>query len=151
MPALQYLRLRAEVLSRLGAEAVPGAEELPMLDERIRATLESLFAERFPEIALETVRAAHRAPPAEDPAGAPVLDDLAYAGDLRDRLLAAVVIGEPELAALATQRAEAIRAAFLAGGEFAAGRITVSPPTEAEPEGDEWIVMELGLAAAHSP
>jgi hypothetical protein len=151
VPALQYLSLRAEVLSRLGEETVPAGEELLMLDARIRATLEALFAERFPAIALDTVQAAHRAAPADDPEGAPVLDDLAYAGELRDRLLAGVAIGEPELAALANQRAEAIRAAFLAGGEFAAERIAVTAPTEAEPEGEDWVLMELGLAVDHSP
>ena len=47
--------------------------------------------------------------------------------------------------------AEAIRAAFLAGGEFAAERIAVTAPTEVEPEGEDWVLMELGLAADHSP
>jgi hypothetical protein len=147
VPALQYIKLRADVVGRLGDEAETASGELQMLDEQIRTALEAIFTERFPDTPLETVKAAHTAPPADNPEGKPALDQLAYAGDLRDRLLAAEVVGPADLAELAAARAEAVRIAFLANGEFDAGRIAVTDPVEAKSEDSEWVVMELGVAA----
>jgi len=45
-----------------------------MLDVEIRHVLESLFTERFPDIPLETSKAEHTAPPADDPEGKPVIE-----------------------------------------------------------------------------
>lgn len=147
IPALQYIKLRADVISHLGDDAGAAGGDLQMLDEKIRTALEAIFAARFPDIPLETVRAAHTAPPADDPEGEPTVDQLAYTGDLRDRLLAAEAVGPAELAELAAARAEAVRAAFLAGGEFDAGRIALADPVEVKSEDSEWVVMELGVAA----
>lgn len=147
VPALQYQQLRWVVLARLGADYASPGEKLSMLDEDIRAVFESLFAQRFPDVPLESVRAAHRAPPADDPEGDPVLDYLAYAADLRDRLLAAEAVGQPELESLATARAQAIRDAFLAGGGFDEARIAIGEPVAVESPDPEWVVMELGVAA----
>jgi hypothetical protein len=74
------------------------------------------------------------------------MDELAYAAELRDRLLASEPVGQAELKDLANARAEAIREAFLVNGEFAAEQITVTAPAEAETDGEDWVVMELGLA-----
>lgn len=146
VPALQYARLRDAVLSRVGEGVIEGGQPLRMLDQQLRSTLEAIFAERFPDISLETLKAEHSSPPADDPEGTPVLDDLAYAADLRDRLLAAEPIGQAELEDLANARAASIQEAFLASGEFAADRIEVTEPSEVESEGGEWVVMELSLA-----
>jgi hypothetical protein len=54
--------------------------------------------------------------PSGDPETKPVLDDLAYSAELRDRLLASEPISEQDLAELATARAQAISLAFLTSG-----------------------------------
>ena len=147
VPALRYINLRKEVIARLGDEAAEAGKEMQMLDERIRTALETIFAERFPDTPLDTLKAAHTVAPADDPEGEPTLDELAYAGDLRDRLLAAETVEPADLKKLAAARAEAIQAAFLGGGEFDAGRIQVTAPGEVKSEDGEWVVVELGVVA----
>lgn len=148
VPALQYQQLRGVVLARIGDSVPLEGEEVRLLDERLRSALEALFAERFPAIPLTWLEDAHTTTPADAPEAEAVMDELAYAADLRDRLLASEPVGQAELKDLANARAEAIREAFLANGEFAAEQITVTAPaeTETEAEGDDWVVMELGLA-----
>ncbi|MFC1690306.1 hypothetical protein ACFL07_11745, partial [Pseudomonadota bacterium] len=93
-------KLRDEVLNRLGQQAADEDEEIEMLDDEIRSVLEDLFKERFPQTPLDSVKNEHRT----ESSG---LDDLAYAGDLRDRLLASENIATAELESLAGERAEA--------------------------------------------
>jgi uncharacterized protein involved in outer membrane biogenesis len=147
VPALQYARLRDAVMERIGGEDPIQEEEFRMLNDDIRGVLEAIFTERFPNVALGDVKDAHRAPPADDPEAEPVLDELAYAADLRDRLLAAEQITPGDLEALGTARAEAIRTAFLENSEFDAGRVVLEAPAASESEDGEWVVMELGVAA----
>jgi len=66
---------------------------------------------------------------------------------LRDRLLASETVGQQDLEALANMRAEAIRDAFLADGDFDAARIAIAAPSATESEDSEWVVMELGVVA----
>jgi hypothetical protein len=87
------------------------------------------------------------APPAKDPEAAPELDDLAYSGGLRDRLLESEPIDRKDLDALATARAETIQVAFLASGTFDESRIVIAEPGQVESEDGEWVVMELGVAS----
>jgi hypothetical protein len=147
VPALQYQQLRSVVLEQLGADYANPDEEFQMLNEGIRAVFESLFIERFPDLPLESVKAKHRAPPEDDPDGDPVLDQLAYAADLRDQLLEAEPVGQPELENLANTRARAVRDAFLASGDFDEARIAIGAPVAVQSEDPEWVVMELGVAA----
>lgn len=144
-PALQYASLRATVLERLGRDPVQEGNSEEMLDKEVRGVLEALYVERFPDSPLEELRAAHRAAPVDEPEAEPVFDETAYSGELRDRLLTSETIGAAELEALATQRAQAVTEAFLAGGLDPA-RITQGEPTESESEGGEWVIMELGVA-----
>jgi hypothetical protein len=144
-PALQYASLRATVLERLGRDPVQEGNSEEMLDKEVRDVLEALYVERFPDSPLEELRAAHRAAPVDEPEAEPVFDETAYSGELRDRLLASETIGAAELEALATQRAQAVTEAFLAGGLDPA-RITQGEPTESESEDGEWVIMELGVA-----
>ena len=139
VPKLQYFRLRDEVLTRLGQQATEQAEEIEMLDDEIRSVLEDLFKQRFPQTPLDSIRDEHRSE-------ASGLDDLAYAADLRDRLLASENITTADLESLASERADAIRTAFLANGEFSESRITLGTPAQVESAGDEWVVTELGVA-----
>jgi hypothetical protein len=147
VPALQYQQLRSVALERLGEDYANPDEEFSMLSDEIRALFESLFAERFPDTPLESVQALHMSPPADDPEGDPALDQLAYAGDLRDRLLAAEPVGQAELENLASARAQAVRDAFLASGEFDEARIVIAAPAAVASEDTEWVVMELGVVA----
>ena len=76
-----------------------------------------------------------------------MLDQLAYAGDLWDRLLEAENITPEDLAALAQARAQAVYDAFMANGVLDAARVKLGEIAEVESEDGEWIPMELGVAA----
>jgi hypothetical protein len=147
VPALQYQQIRSIVMERLGEDYANPDEEFRMLNDEIRIVFEALFVERFPDTPLESVKADHLVPPADKPQGEPVLDQTAYAADLRDRLLASEAVGQQELEALGNARAEAIRDAFLAGGEFDERRVVIAAPSAGEPGDEEWVVMELGVVA----
>jgi uncharacterized protein involved in outer membrane biogenesis len=147
VPALKYIHLRDTARARLGEEGNSDESEFVMLDAEIRSVVEALFVERFPDITLETLKTGHTGPPADDPEGKPVLDELAYAADLIDRLLASEVISEQDLNMLAQARAEAIRAAFLATGQFDESRIVMAEPKQVESEGGEWVKLELGVVS----
>jgi hypothetical protein len=146
IPALRYQRLFAAVRERLGADYAPQEGEFRMLNEEIRVVLEAIYVERFPDTTLEALKSDHMAPPPDDPEGGPVLDGLAYAADLRDRLLAAEEITQQDLDALANARAETIRTAFLAADALDAGRVVLEEPTATESEDGEWVVIELAVA-----
>ena len=146
-PRLQYFRLYDLAMERLG-NAPGGSEgETEMFPDEVRAILEVMHQERFPEIDLDALKASHTGPAADDPEGKPELDELAYAQDLWGRLLTSEEITSVELQNLADQRAEAIRSAFLATGEFDEARISLGEAEEVESEDGEWVVVELGIAA----
>ncbi len=147
IPALRFEQLKGAVIERLGSGDGDPEGEFRMLNDRVRGILEDLLVERHPEVTLESVKQAYLAPPAGDPDGKPVLDELAYAAELRDRLLASETIGQDELAALASARADSVRQAFLASGEFDTARVVLAEPVQTESEDDEWVVMELGVAS----
>ena len=147
VPALKYIRLRDTARARLGEEGNGGDSEFVMLDAEIRNVIETLFVERFPDITLEAVKSGHTGPLADDPVGEPALDELAYAADLVDRLLASEVVGEQDLTQLAHARAEAIRTAFLATGQFDESRIVMAEPKQVESEDGEWVKLELGVVS----
>jgi hypothetical protein len=89
----------------------------------------------------------HTAPPPDDPEGKPVLDALAYAHDMWDRLLEAEIVSDEDLAALAAARATGIRDAFLAGGNVDSSRITLGESAQVESEDGEWVTLELGVTS----
>jgi len=143
--ALKYSALRRALILKKGGESDELAD-VDILDERLFKPLKSLFVERFPDVPLKTVRNENKVPPADDPEGRPMLDKLAYAADLRDRLLEIVVITEENLTALAQARAEAIKVAFLAD-EFDVSRIEMAEPEKVESEDGKWVKFELGVTA----
>ena len=146
-PVLRYFRLRDTVFERLERAPADGDDDAgEMLAEEVRGVLEDLFRERFPGEDLDTLRAAHTAPPPGDPEGKPRLDELAYAANLRDRLLESEVIGPDDLRALAEARAEAVRAAFLAAGAIGEERLQLVEPVAVESGDGEWVAMELEVA-----
>ena len=147
VPALKLMRLRQAANERLEGELGEQYDDTMMLDEEIRSVVVSLFTERFPDIPPQSLKAEHTAPPADDPKGKPVLDNLAYASDLWNRLLESEVISDQDLTDLATARAEAIRTAFLASGLIGAERIVIVEPKKVESEDGEWVVLELAVAS----
>jgi len=147
VPALKFIQLRALAVERLGEDFSDKDRHSMLLDVSIRSLLEALFAERNPGIPLEGVKAEHMKPPASNPEEKPVLDDLAYATDLWERLLASEVITDQDLTELAQARATAISTAFLASGEFDESRVVIAEPKEVESEDGEWVRLELGVVS----
>jgi hypothetical protein len=146
LPALQYESLRNTAIEHLGRNPAEEGNSEEMLGQEIRELFETLYRERFPDSPLEELKAAHSTPLEDDPDGKPVLDETAYAGDLRDRLIASEPLGEDELKQLASNRAKAVADAFQAGGELDPSRFRLTEPLETKSEDSEWIVMELGIA-----
>lgn len=146
-PALKEIRLRQIASERLGEGLAGKDQQALMLDERIRSLVEEMFKERFPDVSLEVLQDKHKAPPADNAEGAPKLDELAFATDLWQQLLAAEVITDQDLEALANERAEVIKNAFLASGEFDEKRVVIAASKQVTSEDGEWVVLELGVAA----
>ncbi len=144
IPALQFITLQNTVIERLG-ENLNMANNDTMLGNDVRKTLENLFRERLPERSVKSLKATHKVPPIDDPNGKPVLDELTYTADLRDRLLATEPVSKQMLTELAKTRAEAIRTAFLESGNFDETRLTIIDPKQVKSEDGEWITVELAV------
>jgi len=145
-PALKDIHLRNIIIERLGKDAVAEGDNIIMLDDDLRPLLEKLFTERFPDIPLKTLKKQNTAPPADDPEGKPVRDNLAYSASLRDHLLDSVAISEVDLATLAQARAESIKAAFLTG-EFDNSRVVIVEPEDVKSKDGQWVTLELNVAS----
>jgi len=143
--ALKYSALRRALILKKSDENGE-LSDIDILDERLFKPLKVLFDEHFPDISLKSIRNANKKPPVDDPEGRLELDELAYAADLRDRLLETVVITEENLIALAQARAEAIKEAFLAD-EFDVSRIEMAEPEKVESKDGHWVKFELGVTA----
>jgi hypothetical protein len=146
-PALKNIRLRQIVSERLGEGLGSENEQSLMLDERIRNQVEELYKERFPNVSTDELQEKHKVPPADNPEAEPQLDELAFATDLWQQLLDAEVISVADLEELASARAEAIRSAFLASGEFDEKRVVISESKQVTSEDGEWVVLELAVAS----
>lgn len=146
-PALKEIRLRQIASERLGEGLAGKDQQSLMLDERIRNLVEEMFKERFPDVSTDELQDKYKAPPEDDPEGVAKLDELAYATDLWQQLLAAEIITDEDLENLANERAEVIRNAFLASGEFDEKRLVIAASKQVTSEDGEWVVMELGVAA----
>ena len=144
--ALQFLRLRETIWTRLGRNPAEQGSGDEMLDQEILVMYESLYSERFPDSPLAELKAAHSATPADDPEGTPVLDSTAYSGALRDRLVDSEPVGTPEFEALANQRAQVVYDAFLEDGSLGEDRVRMGESAPVDPGEGEWVVMELGIA-----
>jgi len=147
IPALKLIRLRNVANERLGEGLDDRDESAMMLDVETRVLVEVMYAERFPDTPPEGLKMAHMTPPADEPEGKPVLDELAYATELWNRLLESEVISDQDLADLASARAEVIRAAFLASGQFDESRVVIAESREVESEDGEWVKLELAVAS----
>lgn len=146
VPALKIIRLRDIIIIQLGDASGVDNKETIMLDVEVRGLLELLFAERYPDIPLESLKAVHTASPVSDPEAKPVLDGLAYSADLRDRLLASEDINNQDLTERAQARATAIKTTFLASGQFDESRVVIAEPGNTESEDGQWVTLELAVA-----
>jgi hypothetical protein len=145
--ALKRIKLVSVATERLGEE-IDSKDNLPMmLDERIRKLVDSMFSERFPDVDRAAIKTQFTAPPASDPEAVAVLDELAYATALWTQMLDAESISPQALSELATARAQGIKDAFLSSGKFAESRVVIGSTKEVESEDQEWVVLELSVAA----
>lgn len=144
--ALKKSRLIAEARTLLGEELDAEDDRAIMLDERIREVVRTMFRERFPDVDTGPIKAQHTHPPEDDPEGTATLDELAYATALWDRLVESEPVGDTELMALATARAQSIGDAFISSGEIPADRIVIVQPKEVQSEDATWVVLELSVA-----
>ena len=147
VPALKLIRLRNTANERLDQDLSEQDDQSMMLDEEIRSLVETMFVERSPTASLDDIKSQHMAPPADEPEGEAVLDELAYANQLWDRLLEIEVVSEQDLTELANSRAEIISQAFLANGDVDQGRVVIAEPTEVESEDGEWVTLELSVVS----
>lgn len=145
-PALKVLHLRKAIAQRMDDVQAQTSGEFMILDVEIRPLLEGLFLERNPEIDIGTLKALHTKPVEGATGASPVFDQLAFAADLRDRLLAAQTVTEQDLNSLAAARAQAISSAFLKTGDFADNRIVIAANRRVESVDGQWINLELAVA-----
>lgn len=152
-PALQAERLAAD-MAAWQAENPGGEDELSTA--RDRRTLEALFSRRFPATPLESVAAAHTAPPPVQPetgeAAAPELDVTAYLADLRGRLAAAIDVTRAEFESLGRARADAVLLALGVGVDETALKVVEAEPVEIDPADvdgaeDGTVPLELAVSA----
>jgi len=145
-PALQVDRLEAVVNERKNPGQTNENAEPLLMDEETTEVLQALFTERFPATPLENIETANTIPAADNPKGKPQFDSLAYATDLWNQLVASEEINDQDLTSLASARAETIKAAFLASGQFQESRVEITDPEVVETEEGEWVVLKLDVA-----
>ena len=145
-PALKAEKLRQTVIERLGLSDEE-ALDATILDERIVEVGESLFLEYSTQQELDALIAEYSAPPADDPEGDPVLDELAFYEAVRQRLVELQPLSEADFRALADARAGAAQAALLETGGLPPERVQLGEPEAVESEDEDWVTMELGVVA----
>ncbi|MGA8205468.1 MAG: DUF748 domain-containing protein [Woeseiaceae bacterium] len=129
-----YAKLRTEVLESMFREAD-------------QATAES-GAEDAGDT-LEALRAQFTSEQAAGEGGKPVkaFDELAYTAELRRRLIDREPVADEELAALATGRAQSVKAALLAIDATLADRISLGRPQALQAKADEPVRIKIALQA----
>ena len=108
--------------------------------------LERLYTATVAGASLEALRATHTQAP-ETEGAEPTLDESAYRQDMRDTVTAAQPVDQATVAALAQQRAEAIRASLVEQGGLDTGRIRIAPEPISEPVDGNWVRCQLEVAA----
>ncbi|MGK0499409.1 MAG: hypothetical protein ACJAYG_001046 [Oceanicoccus sp.] len=146
-PALQYQQLKTAILLQMDKDSLPnsGDKRDVMLDSEIRSQLENLFEQRFPDISLKALRKQYTVPPVDNPTAKAEFDDLAYAIDLRDQLLAQEIVTKQDLLALAELRANTVKEAFISHEQLESTRVVVIKSTETDQVEGEWITLNLSV------
>jgi hypothetical protein len=123
----------------------------------MQSVLEGLYTETFGAEKLTALRAANTkapapasstspAPSTPAPAVAPTLDLAAYFSAMRDELIAAQPVAEPELVQLAADRSAAIRGYLVEMQTIPVERIDVSE-SDVHDDDEDWVRCKLGLEA----
>ena len=147
--SLKAAQLDALIEARAGDDADVSATSI----ERRAAILEQLYKEMAltsdPSLDLDELQGKHTASTdADGSAGKPVLDELAYAAELRERLIDLQVLGPDVLTGLATARAENTRAAVIAIDETLGDRVSITA-IDNEPDTDDAAVrMRVALSVS---
>jgi hypothetical protein len=109
-------------------------------------TLERLYVATVAGASSDALRAIHMQAPEAEGAEA-TLDEPAYRQDMRDTITAAQPVDQLTVNALASQRAEAIRAYLVEQGGLDAVRVTIAAEPSSEPVEGNWVRCELEIAA----
>lgn len=144
--ALARAQVDAMVAERMGRD-VESVRRTVIVDEELQSAVEALFAETLPGADLTALRAQHTAPPPGQPEEQPHFDQVAYIGDLYERIVAEQDISQARIDELAARRGEAIREAILAASELDAARVVLGEPRSAAAGDGDWIPTELRVDA----
>ncbi len=140
-----------EALKRARVEAKIDAKRTP--DTNLDAILEALYAETFSKEKLDAKRmelTPPPSPPSKDQAPPPAPFDAPHFYEtLRRDLLAAEVVGDADLAALARSRAEAIAAVLTAPGGLDPSRVKLldPAPVKRKKQGSDLVASEMTMTA----
>ena len=115
-----------------------------MFDEEVMKLMEQIYAERFPDATLESLKQKHTTHPLEPGNENPFFDQTAYAADLKQLLLDSQPVTSSELQTLAHQRAAAVADALTADGGLDSSRVHIIDAVVGESRDGEWVAMELG-------
>jgi len=107
--------------------------------------MESMYVERNSTAALDALRLQHTPAPAEG--ATPVLDEVAYRLAMRGALTASQPLADGAVAALASARAEAIRAFLVDQAGVDPARISIAPEPKLLEGSERWVRCQLELAA----
>jgi hypothetical protein len=117
---------------------------------RMQAILEGLYTQAFGADKLAALRTAHATAPSSatppDAAAAPALDLAGYFAAMRDELVAAQPVAEPELVQLAADRSAAIRGYMVETHAITPERVDVSE-SDVHDDDEDWVRCKLGLDA----
>ncbi len=133
--ALRKSAVRARLHARVGDQDAAGRLKI----------VEAMAAESVPGLALDTLRAQFTVAPSPD--AKPVFDETAYLDALLDKLVEAEPVAPGALDALATQRADAVRAGLATNASFDINRVVDEKPAPAELTKDGEVPMKLEVTA----
>ena len=153
-PALKRQRAVEQLSERL-REQGREVSSPDLTSEATQAAMEVIFSSAYPEHSLGEVREQFTQDADEAPEGRLEFDAVAYRAHLAERVIAAQPVTDADLTALGQARAAAVRDLLLAdvpegpeqGTAVEPERVRLAEPGRVESEGDEQVVMKVGLAA----
>ena len=107
--------------------------------------LERLYTATVAGASLDALRATHVQAP-EAVGAEPILDESAYRQEMSDTIIAAQPVDHATVAALASQRADAIRVCLVEQGGLDPSRVTIAPEPISEPVDGNWVRCQLEVA-----
>lgn len=146
--ALQDLQLRRAITARAGQPLAPDQDPGPLAlrSPDVQAAIEAEFSARLGAATLESLR---KSLPAAAPGDAAAAPPDSWYQDLLQRLRATQTVGEPELQALARQRAATVVAGLQAAG-LPAARLNALDPARVEAQ-DGSVPIKFAPASGKNP